>query len=100
MNTKICKFIHQYRGKGVTEDLFKLTQELVDGHNAAVKFGFLELPLVVWRRVDVVEQKVVVTVAPRAGFVDLDDLYNLKQAWGAECLEVCSDMGLTIQMTF
>ena len=62
----------------------------VEAHNAAVKYGFLNLPLLEFHAVDTtMADEYAVVVKVMSGLVKIDELYNLKQAWGADELELC-----------
>lgn len=63
--------------------------KIVEAHNAAVKYGFLSSPLLEFCSVDTtMEDEYAVVVKVMSGLVKIDELYNLKQAWGADELEL------------
>ena len=89
MNTKIAKQINEARHGGASL-LNEAGKKVVKAHNDAVAYGFLDLP-----RLELVDTEMLlpnngatVVVRPRCGVMKVSDLWALKEAWGADDIEV------------
>ena len=89
MNTRIARRLNEaHKSAKPGKELDRVSEEIVLGHNIAVTNGFLELPILEWVGADTTEKTLSVIVAPKAGMIGLDDIYNLKTAWGADEVNV------------
>lgn len=89
MNTKIAKQINEAR-KVSSKELSVAGRDIVEVHNDAVAYGFLGLP-----RLELVDTEMLlpdngatVVVRPMCGLMKISDLWALKEAWGADDIEV------------
>lgn len=89
MNTKIAKQINEAR-KVSSKELSVAGRDIVEVHNDAVAYGFLDLP-----RLELVDTEMLlpndgatVVVRPMCGMMKVSDLWALKEAWGADDVEV------------
>lgn len=98
MNTKIARIINEVRRDG--RKLEDAGNAIVDAHNSAVKYGFLDLPMLGFVSAEYLGDRGVINVVPESGMVKIDDLYNIKQAWGADGLEVYIDDNSAIGLIF
>lgn len=82
--------------------LKKEGERIVTAHNIAVANGFQELPMLEYVTCDDYGATIELTVNSRSGAVMLDDLYNIKHAWGADGVMVytCKDDDGRIGLTF
>lgn len=98
MNTKIARRLNEAVRKS---ELKKTGEEIVMAHNVAVANGFMEMPILDCKgATSTVDGVVTVAVAPRCGIMSIDDLWALKMAWGADRLEVCDEVGMTVLLTY
>lgn len=99
MNTKIARALIEAGKKG---GLKKEGERIVTAHNIAVANGFQELPMLEYVTCDDYGATIELTVNSRSGAVMLDDLYNIKHAWGADGVMVytCKDDDGRIGLTF
>lgn len=92
MNTRIVRRLNLARCTANREkELKSVAEEIVLGHNIAVTNGFLELPVLDYIDAEQggeEERTMSVIVAPKSGMISLNDLYNLKTAWGADEVNV------------
>lgn len=94
MNTKIARRLNEVRRIANPEkELKRVGDEITIAHNIAVTNGFLELPTLDFvdaepRLTKDVNAASVVIVAPKSGMIGLNDLYNLKTAWGADDVNI------------
>ena len=89
MNTRIARRLNEAKGNAnPSKELMRVGEEITLGHNIAVTNGFLELPVLDFLDVEYNVSVTSVIVTPRAGMVALNDLYNLKTAWGADEVNV------------
>ena len=94
MNTRIARRLNEAsRSASPEKELKRVGEEITVAHNIAVTNGFLELPILDFvdaepRLTEAVNAASVVIVAPKSGMISLDDLYNLKTAWGADEVNV------------
>lgn len=75
-------------------------KEIVNAHNGAVKFGFLQLPLLDYIDATDSPDAATVVVAPVSGMADINDLYNIKTEWGADGLNVFTGDNGSIELVF
>lgn len=98
MNTKIARRLNEAVRKS---ELKKTGEEIVMAHNVAVANGFTELQIMDYKgATSTADGTVTVAVVPRCGIASIDDLYALKQAWGADRLEVCDEGGMKVLLTY
>jgi hypothetical protein len=89
MNTKIARRLNEaHKSAKPGKELDRVSEEITLGHNIAVTNGFLELPTLDWVGADTTEKTISVIVAPKSGMIALNDIYNLKTAWGADDVNV------------
>lgn len=100
MNTRIARRLNEARRSANSEKELKLEGKAVtSAHNLAVTNGFLELPGLDFVDVEYSDDIVSVIVTPRSGMIGLNDLYNLKTAWGADDVNVLT-ADKTIELVF
>lgn len=100
MNTRIARRLNEAKGNvNPSKELVRVGEEITLGHNIAVTNGFLELPVLDFMDVEYNDSVMSVIVTPRAGMVGLNDLYNLKSAWGADDVNVLT-ADRTIELVF
>ena len=100
MNTRITRCLNEARNH-TEHELKNVAVEIVDAHNRAVKFGLIELPMLLYTGIDnTVEEETAILVVPRSGLINIDELYNLKTSWGADRIEVCNTNGFAICLCF
>lgn len=99
MNTKIARALIEAGKKGA---LKKEGERIVTAHNIAVANGFQELPMLEYATCDDFGPTIELTVNSRSGAVMLDDLYNIKHAWGADGVMVytCDGVDGRIDLIF
>lgn len=100
MNTRIARRLFETQGKYPTQ-LDATARDIVAAHNHAASNGFIELPLLNYRTANsTANGSITVAVSPKCGTTNLNDLYNIKSAWGADSLEVCEENGFVILLNF
>lgn len=100
-NTKIAKaLIEATKPQYTSDELNWYAEDIVKTHNYAAKYGFVELPLLDYHGVEHDGDKIIISVRPKCGMADLNDLYNLKQAWGADSIEIMTCDNPAICITF
>lgn len=101
MNTKLAKALI-----GATNPQLNLDEldfyagDIVQTNNHATQYGFSDLPMLDYHGVEYEDNKIIVSVRPKCGKVELTDLYNLKQAWGADSIEVMTTENPAICIIF
>ena len=100
MNTRIARRLNE-AAKHEGKELNNTAKDIVEAHNQASRNGLIDLPTLNYCNVSS-DNNVAITVAvtPKSGIIDINDLYNLKSAWGADTLEVCSEGGMVVLLTF
>ena len=106
MNTQIVKKINLALQDKETENreeaMSAISKSIVYAHNTAVDYGFLELPLLESRGGMVLNDgdlTICVSTRPETCEpININDLYALKGAWGADDLDVYGDG--TIELRF
>lgn len=89
MNTRIARKLNVAKGNvNPSKELLRVGEEITMGHNIAVTNGFVELPVLDFVDVEYNDDVISVIVSPDSGLIGLDDLYNLKTAWGADEVNV------------
>lgn len=75
-------------------------KDVVNAHNSAVKYGFLQLPLLEY--IDAIDtpEAVTVVVAPVSGMIDINELYVIKTEWGADTINVFTGDSGSIELVF
>ena len=100
-NTKIAKaLIEATKPQYTSDELNWYAEDIVKTHNYAAKYGFVELPLLDYHGVEHDGDKIIISVRPKCGMADLNDLYNLKQAWGADGIEIMTTENPVICIVF
>ena len=100
MNTRIARRLNE-ASRHTGNELNVTARDIVEAHNQASRNGFIDLPTINYCNVNSDnEGTVTVAVTPKSGIININDLYNLKTAWGANDLDVCSESGLVILLTF
>lgn len=98
MNTKIARRLNEAVQKS---ELEKVGEEIVMAHNVAVANGFIELPFLDSKgAMSKTDGTVEVGVTPRCGIMSIDELWALKQAWGADRLEVCDEDCVVVLLAY
>ena len=88
-NSKIAKALFFCASTTTPEEsITSKAKEIISAHNYAAHYGFIDLPYLVFVDVELGEDKIMVTVQPHAGIININDLYLLKQMWGADDLNV------------
>lgn len=102
MSTKIISHLNAAVRSCDASKQQQLARDIVVAHNNAALYGFLELPLLEFYQLDLsVDKEIAIAVRLRSGMVKLDDLYNMRQAWGADDVEVCEIEGrMTVCIIF
>ena len=75
-------------------------KDVVAAHNNAVQFGFLQLPHLDYIDTHADNHSTVILVAPTAGIADINDIYNIKIAWGADEVNVYTGTNGSIEFLF
>lgn len=88
MNTKIARRLNEAKSDNPGRKLDCVGKGIVYGHNIAVIHGFLELPTLDYVGADTTEKTISVLVAPKSGMIAMNDIYNLKTAWGADDVNI------------
>lgn len=89
MNTRIARSLNEARHNvAPAMEIKRIGEEVTMAHNIAVTNGFLELPILEFVDAERQDHAIVVDIRPRSGMMDLNDLYNLKTAWGADDVNV------------
>lgn len=95
MNTRIVRRLNEVcrENDPTRAKIIAVGKAVVESHNSAVMNGFMELPMLEFIEVDGDSEVGFVDfmVAPVSGIATIDDLYNLKTAWGANKLCVCTE---------
>lgn len=100
MNTRIARRLFETESKYPTQ-LDATARDIVEAHNQASYNGFIELPLLNYRTANSnANGSITIAVSPKCGTTSLNDLYNIKSAWGADSLDVCDENGLAILLNF
>lgn len=63
-------------------------REIVNAHNDAALYGFIDLGQLLYCNVVIDDLAIYITVQPRSGSISIHDLYNLKELWGADDVEI------------
>ena len=89
MNNKIAKSLFSCTHSTTPEEtVICEAKEIVDAHNDAAHYGLTDLPNLDYVCVEFGKDKIMVTVKPHCGIININDLYLLKQTWGADDLNV------------
>lgn len=75
-------------------------KDVVNAHNNAVLFGFLQLPQLNYIDTYVYNTSTAILVAPTAGMADINDIYNIKTAWGADTVNIYTGDKGSIEFVF
>ena len=101
MNTKIAKaLIGATNPQYSFDELNFYAEDIIKTHNYAAKYGFTELPALDYLGVEYEDNKIIVSVRPKCGMAGLNDLYNIKQAWGADGIEIITTENPVICIVF
>lgn len=100
MNTRIARRLNE-ASKHTGNELNVTARDIVEAHNQASRNGFIELPTLNYCNFTSENNGIItVAVTPKSGVIDINELYNLKTAWGADNLSVCNESGMVILLTF
>ena len=100
MNTRITRRLNE-ASKHTGKELNTTARDIVDAHNQSAANGFIDLPSLNYCNVTADNNHTItVAVTPKCGMININDLYNLKTAWGADDLDVCSEGGMVVLLTF
>lgn len=94
MNTQIAQMLNKSLLAEITG------RDVVNAHNSAVRFGFLQLPMLEYIDTTSSPAATTVVVAPVSGMADINDLYNIKTEWGADGLNVFTGDNGSIELVF
>lgn len=98
MNCKINRTLFQcLRTEHPYEAMGAEATDMVDAHNSAVHYGLIDMPMLSYGGVSHCDNKIMLSIKPKAGIININDLYNLKTLWGADDLNVDAD---GIEMVF
>ena len=101
MNTRIARqLIEATKPRYQADELKWYADDIVKTHNHAATYGFIDLPTLDFKSVEHEEDKITISVKPKCGMADITDLFNLKQAWGADSIEVMTDGDPAICIVF
>ena len=101
MNTKLAKALIGATNPQLNfDELDFYAGDIVQTNNHAAQYGFIDLPMLDYHGVEHDGNKIIVSVRPKCGMADLNDLYNLKQAWGANSIEIMTCENPAICITF
>lgn len=75
-------------------------KDVVAAHNNAVQFGFLQLPHLDYIDTHADNHSTAIIVAPTAGITTINDIYNIKIAWGADEVNVYTGTNGSIEFLF
>jgi len=91
-NSKIAKALFFCASSTTPEEtVICEAKEIINAHNNAAHYGLIDLPNLVFVGIEFGKDKIMVTVRPHAGIININDLYLLKQVWGADDLNVDKD---------
>lgn len=100
MNTRIARRLNEAK-KHTDKELDNVARDIVEAHNKSARNGFIELPSIDYRGTTYTAEGVIsVCVSPKCGMANINDLWLLKEVWGASDLDVCSDSALVIILSF
>lgn len=98
MNNKLASHVLRcLSAEDPNEALIEESQAIVDTHNTAASYGFIDLPIINYTEsyISTQENTAEVVIRPKSGTIDIDELYNIRSAWGANDLYV-SEEGITL----
>lgn len=100
MNTRIARRLNE-ASKHTGNELNVTARDIVEAYNQASRNGFIDLPTINYCNVSHdTNGTITVAVTPKCGIIDINDLYCLKAAFGADNLQVCNERGMVILLTF
>ena len=100
MNTRIARRLNE-ASRHTGNELNITARDIVEAHNQASRNGFIDLPTINYCNVNRDHNgTITVAVTPKSGLININDLYNLKAAWGADDLDVCNESGMIVLLTF
>ena len=94
MNTHIARMLNKSLLAEMTG------KDVVAAHNNAVQFGFLQLPHLDYIDTHADNHSTAILVAPTAGLATINDIYNIKIAWGADEVNVYTGTNGSIEFLF
>ena len=101
MNTSIAKhLIEAAKPQHTSDELNFYAEDIVKTHNYAAIYGFVELPTLDYHGVEHDGDKIIISVRPKCGMAELNDLFNIKTAWGADSIEIMTCENPAICITF
>ena len=100
MNTRIARRLNE-ASKHTGNELNVTARDIVEAHNQASRNGFIDLPTINYCNVNKDNSgTITVAVTSKSGIININELYNLKAAWGADDLDVCNESGMVVLLTF
>lgn len=101
MNTKLAKALIGATNPHLNlDELDFYAGDIVQTNNHAAQYGFLDLPTLDYHGVEHDGDKIFLSVRPKSGMVELNDLLNIKTAWGADSIEVMTTENPAICIVF
>lgn len=101
MNTKIARKLNQCRQISDQKKAASLiANEITEAHNAAVSNGFIDIPTLEFSEAHVEENTISLGLKPKAGIININDLYNLKTLWGADEINILTGDCGSIELVF
>lgn len=102
MNNRIARKLNQCRQTSDPKKAASLiAHEITEAHNAAVSNGFIDIPTLDFIEGIIEDNSISLRLKPKAGIININDLYNLKTLWGADDQNVliCEE-GSSIELVF
>jgi len=101
MNTKIAKYLIEATKPQYSFDERNFyAEDIVKTHNYAAQYGFIDLPTLDYIGTEYEDNKIIISVRPKCGMVNLNDLFNIKTAWGADSIEIMTTVDPAICIIF
>ena len=101
MNNKIARILNQCRPLPDPKKAASLiANEITEAHNAAVGNGFIDLPTLDFSEAHVEENTISLGLKPKAGIININDLYNLKNLWGADEINILTGDCGAVELVF
>ena len=89
MNTRIARqLIEATKPRYQADELKWYADDIVKTHNHAATYGFIDLPTLDFKSVEHKNDRIIISVTTKCDMADITDLFNLKQAWGADSIEI------------
>ena len=101
MNNKIARKLNQCRLLPDTKDAASIyAKETTDAHNSAFAKGFIDLPALDFIEAIVEDNSISLRLKPKTGIININDLYNLKNLWGADEINVLTGDCGAVELVF